>query len=579
MIQTVGSSLDLERVLRGIVDIATEATDCHACFIYFLDGERLVLRAASPHYSHLVGRVEMGIDQGLTGWVARTKTAEFLREKALEDPRMYYVPELEEERFQSMVAVPVLAKTGDLIGVIVLHTEAPREFEGEVLNFLVHTASLVGGAIENAQLYQESRRRIEHLTGLAELSQAVSAVTVPQELDETVAAGTRKLLGSAACHFYRFDAKAEVLTPTASDPDDAPVPGRGGEATEVLLGLLRPARGARGRHRGAARALSLQPDDNPPLVVPIAAGDERLGVLCCMSAPGGRPFSDEDAELVEAIANQTALAMKKADLIQRLTAENRVKDMFDALAAGSLEIAAAKATQAGVDLAHPHVLLHVEPAPLGGNGVASWLESAARVQAKLRKLHSRAAFDPRHDRLLALVPLASSGSSATEGLREACARLAEELGLIVGISEVADDNEGTPARLRQAADAARMGRSLAPGGGVVTYDQLGAYRYLLHIELADAPEDRYRKAVGELAAYDRRRRTHLVETLERYLGHRCSVTASARALYVHPNTVRQRLDRIERLTGLELANEDLLSLELAAKLARIHPAPPERADL
>ncbi|HSI80040.1 MAG TPA: GAF domain-containing protein [Solirubrobacterales bacterium] len=577
MIQTVGSSLDLERVLRGIVDIATDATACHACFIYFLDGERLVLRAASPRYSHLVGRIEMGIDQGLTGWVARTKTAEFLRENALEDPRMYYVPELEEERFQSMVAVPVLAKTGDVIGVIVLHTEAPREFEGEVLNFLVHTASLVGGAIENAQLYQETRRRIDNLTGLAELSQAVAAVTGPQELDETVTAGTRRLLGAAACHLYRLDAKAEVLTLTASHPDDAPPPGPEEEATALLLGSLRPARGARVRQRGLARTLLPEAGGHPPLIVPIAAGDERLGVLYCLSPSGGQPFTDEDAELVEAIANETALAMKKADLIERLTAENRVKDMFDALEAGSLEIAAAKATQAGVDLGQPHVLLHAEPAPLGG-GVAGWLESAARIQARLRKLHSRAAFDPRHDRLLALVPVGSTGTSSTERLREACAQLAEDEELVVGMSEVADGNGGTSARVRQAADAARMGRSLAPRGGVVAYDQLGAYRYLVHFELADAPEDRYHRALSELAAYDRRRRTHLVETLERYLGDRCSVTASARALYVHPNTVRQRLDRIERITGLELAKEDLLSLELAVKLTRLQPAPrPEAA--
>ena len=68
---------------------------------------------------------------------------------------MKYVPELEEERFQSMVAVPILARDGDVIGVVVLHTEAPREFDDDVLNFLVHTASLVAGAIENAQLYEE----------------------------------------------------------------------------------------------------------------------------------------------------------------------------------------------------------------------------------------------------------------------------------------------------------------------------------------------------------------------------------------------------------------------------------------
>ena len=110
VIKTVSSSLDLDRVLNGIVEIATDATGCHACFIYFLEGDRLALRAASPRYSRFVGKVGLGVDEGLAGAVARTKTPEFIRENALADPRMKYVPELEEERFQSMVAVPILAK-------------------------------------------------------------------------------------------------------------------------------------------------------------------------------------------------------------------------------------------------------------------------------------------------------------------------------------------------------------------------------------------------------------------------------------------------------------------------------------
>ena len=107
--------------------------------------------------------------------------------------------------------------------------------------------------------------------------------------------------------------------------------------------------------------------------------------------------------------------------------------------------------------------------------------------------------------------------------------------------------------MREAADAARIGgRSLVAGGGAVVYEGLGAYKYLVHLELDDAPHDRYRSSVEELIEYDRRRGARLVETLERFLADRGSVAASARALYIHPNTVRQRLERIERVTGLDL---------------------------
>ncbi len=107
VIRVVASSADLDRMLDGIVEILSEATSCHACFVYLRDGRRLRLRAASRIYAHLVGEVEFGIDQGLAGWVARTKSPEFIRDDAMADPRMHYVPEMHEERFQSMVAVPI----------------------------------------------------------------------------------------------------------------------------------------------------------------------------------------------------------------------------------------------------------------------------------------------------------------------------------------------------------------------------------------------------------------------------------------------------------------------------------------
>jgi GAF domain-containing protein len=569
VIKTVSSSLDLDRVLGGIVDIATDATGCHACFIYFLEGERLTLRAASPRYSRFVGRLELGVDEGLTGWVARTKTPEFIREGAMDDPRMKYVPELEEERFQSMIAVPILAKAGDVIGVVVLHTEAPHEFDDDVLNFLVHTASLVAGAIENAQLYEETQRRVQALTTLTELSQALAAVTLREDLYDAVTRGARELLAADACQIYRLDAEADELTLAGSDPDGMPAPNPRPGGAALLLDFMRRAGGrGRSRRRRAARALWPDVDEKALLVAPLVAGDEQLGLLCCFTE--GRQFTEEDAELLAAVANQTAVGLKKAELIERLTAENIVKDMFDALAAGSVEAAEAKSNEARCDLSRPHLFLHVERAPRASNGAAEWPQRADRLETRLRRLSPRAFFDSRHDRVRVLAPLPTSQPATVERLRAECELLGREEGLVIGLSDLDRGAANARRRMREAADAARIGRSLVADGGAVSYEQLGAYRYLVHMELDEAPHDRYRQAVEELIEYDRRRGARLVETLEQFLADRGGVTASARALYVHPNTVRQRIERIERVAGLDLANEDLLSLELALKLARLH---------
>jgi GAF domain-containing protein len=567
VIKTVSSSLSIQRVLGGIVDIATDATGCHACFIYFVESDGLVLRAASPRYSHLVGAIQMDLNEGLTGWVARTKTPEFIRERALEDPRMKYVPELEEERFQSMIAVPILARAGHVIGVIVLHTEAPGEFDDDVLNFLVHTASLVAGAIENAQLYEETRRRVDALTTLTELSHSLAAVTVREELYDVVTREARQLLGADACQIWRLDLAADELVLADSDPADATEPSAHPGRAGLLLDFMRRT-GGRARERGVG-VLRPHSDDDSLLVAPLVAGEEQLGILCCLAT--GHRFSEEDAELLRAVANQTAVGLKKAELIERLTAENIVKDMFEALEAGAVETAEAKAADARCDVGRPHVFLHAERASGKPDGLP-WPELAARVQAGLGRLYPRAFFDARHDGLRALVPLPADEPGAAERLWRDCDALGREEGLGIGLSDIDRGAAGARRRMREAADATIIGRSLAADGGAVSYEQLGAYRYLVHLELDEAPQDRYGHAVEELIEYDRRRKAQLVETLERFLSVRCSVAASARSLFIHPNTVRQRLERIERITGLDLRRADLLSLELALKVARLHRA-------
>ena len=66
------------------------------------------------------------------------------------------------------------------------------------------------------------------------------------------------------------------------------------------------------------------------------------------------------------------------------------------------------------------------------------------------------------------------------------------------------------------------------------------------------PDTRHADALATVADYDRRRGSELLRTLESFLSYR-GIVATARALFIHPNTLRQRLDRIEQLTGVDVA--------------------------
>src|SRR3990172_13031440 len=175
IVSTVASSLELKEVLRSVVRLMSEASGVHACFAYLVeeDGTRLVLRAASPPYERQVGKVAFERGESLAWWAAERGEPAFIRENALADPRTKYVPELEEERFQSLLAVPIVDRAGEAIGVITAHTEAPREFSDGGGEFPVTSASLVGGAIENARLYEETRLRVAELEQLTEPAEAI----------------------------------------------------------------------------------------------------------------------------------------------------------------------------------------------------------------------------------------------------------------------------------------------------------------------------------------------------------------------------------------------------------------------
>jgi GAF domain-containing protein len=495
--------------------------------------------------------------------VARNRTPEFIRERAMDDPRMKYVALLQEERFQSMVAVPILARSGETLGVIVLHTEAPREFTEGTLELLVHIASLVSGAIENAQLYEQERRRVDALTRLAGLGGEVASLTQAEDLGRAVARGTRELLEAELCQVYRLQADGGGLSLLTSDPPGVASPATG----ELLIGALD------GQRSGSA-AQSVWPglDIGEVLVTPLTAGGERLGVLCAGS-PQRRKFSDEDTELVHAIAHLAAVALKRAELIEHLTNTNTVKDLFEALAAGATAFAVAKAAEVRCDLTSPYLMICAEPAGEREPSSVEWREAAAAVGRGLSALHPRAAVEAGPGPVRAAVPLGVGRAERVEELLHACRELGRQSAAAIGVSQMRGVAAEASRAYREALDAATIGRALLREGGAIAYSELGAYRYLVHINAEDAPRDPMHAAVDTLIAYDRRRRSSLLDTLERYLAERRSVIESSRALFIHPNTLRQRLARIEELTGVELDQADLLSLELAIKLARLHGRP------
>lgn len=143
----------------------------------------------------------------------------------------------------------------------------------------------------------------------------------------------------------------------------------------------------------------------------------------------------------------------------------------------------------------------------------------------------------------------------------------QEVTISVGIGRFYEEVMQWPVAYREARMALSYGRRIWGRDRVIHYDDLGTYRLLLSpggIEEMKAFAD---EILGPLDRCEAPRRQALFETLEQYFRCNRRIRQAAAALYVHVNTVRHRIARINGLTGLDLEDsEDCLNVEMALRI-------------
>src|SRR5256884_992644 len=157
--ESISNQLDLEAILKHIVEVVVEVTKADACLLYLLSDsqDELILRASKNPHPKLIGRITIGLGEGITGWVAQERTRVVIPSNANDDPRFKFFPNLPEDRHQAFVSVPIMAKK-EVVGVINVQHKRPKRYRPDELALLSTIANQVGGAIENARLYDQMQR-------------------------------------------------------------------------------------------------------------------------------------------------------------------------------------------------------------------------------------------------------------------------------------------------------------------------------------------------------------------------------------------------------------------------------------
>lgn len=169
VIEATSADMDVSEVVQRVASLVTEATGSDVCFVHLVDDERncVVLAGATPPFDQQIGMVELALGEGIAGWVALHAEPAVVPNK-WQDSRYHYIPALRGEDYASMVSVPMLIPRGRrVVGVLNVHSKAPRDYGSYDLALLTQVANLMARAIENARLYQRLAEREEMLESFA----------------------------------------------------------------------------------------------------------------------------------------------------------------------------------------------------------------------------------------------------------------------------------------------------------------------------------------------------------------------------------------------------------------------------
>jgi two-component system, sensor histidine kinase PdtaS len=270
-IAAVNSTLDLEEVLSLVAQKVADALEADACFVYLYDerADDLVLRAThGTSVEEMTRRPRMRPGEGITGSAAVERRPIMIPAQADLDPRFKTFTNLPEDQYESILAVPILARDR-LAGALNVRTIEPREFSQDEIDLLVAIAAQVAQSLEHAQLYTQAQRRVAELEALARISEAVSESLYLEESLQAIVKTTMEAVGAT------------------------------GAALVLEDGNIAWPEGRAGIH--AVR-------------LPLRWKRRQIGELVC---DRDTPFTDEDRALLSSIAHHAAVALEHGRAVMR----------------------------------------------------------------------------------------------------------------------------------------------------------------------------------------------------------------------------------------------------------------------
>lgn len=326
-----------------------------SCYVALCDPERPdyfshALMVDEGHFEYAT-HVQHGV---LTAMLVQQRAAVLFGDLLIEREQLPAVPLRfgnEQKLSRSWLGVPFL--NGDeVVGVISVQSYTPYLYSNDDRDLLLHIANVVAVALANVRLVRQQAElsealsaqvaaRTRELAGLSAIAGELALrLPLPRLLNQALSLGM-ELLGFDAGNVRLLDEQRNVLVLLAHRgfPDSyAQATAVSNLATSPIRSVVfenRPLLITRQMHTLPGRALL--PHFEAVASVPLRIGDRVLGTLSLFNRTA-REFSEQEISLAQAIADQIAMAVEHARLL-----EERERQIAELRTLGNVSLAAAQA--------------------------------------------------------------------------------------------------------------------------------------------------------------------------------------------------------------------------------------------
>jgi GAF domain-containing protein/CheY-like chemotaxis protein len=317
------SSLELQDTLSNVLDQVLGTINGEAGLITIVDPQSKKLELVSYRLPQrmVAGILEKGLDGSLSDWVYQHTTPLVLGNLAENSPTD--VAMAIGLGFKSYQGVPLEAK-GRILGTLCTFSSRMLSEDENDIKLLSAVGQQIGVAIENANLFEQTQNQAAELFVLNEMSRVLSTQLEVEVIIETIYRYTSRLMDTSSFFIALNNPREdEISFPYVIEREEIinipPMKKRRG-LTQYIIDTREPLL-ISGNVEEKIIKLGLEEiligdPTKSWLGVPMAIGDEVLGVIATQNADTPHVFNEHHQDLLVSVARQSAIAIQTARLFQ-----------------------------------------------------------------------------------------------------------------------------------------------------------------------------------------------------------------------------------------------------------------------